>query len=147
MSVQRYVVNVEAAVTKDEQYLVATRAAEEDHAAGERSLIGGKVEGAPSGADPLQATVRRELDEEVGVSVDGLAYVTSGFFVDDGGKPVINVVFLGQWESGQPRVREPDEIADVGWVAADSALKNGTLPEYTESYLRAAEKRRQALGW
>lgn len=147
MSVQRFVVNVEAAVTKDDQYLLATRAADEDHAAGERSLIGGKVEGTPAGADPLQATVRRELDEEVGVSVDELTYVTSGYFVDEGGKPVINVVFLGRWESGEPRVREPDEVADVSWVAAESILADDELPAYTESYLRAAEDQRQSLGW
>lgn len=147
MSVQRFVVNVEAAVTKDDHYLLAKRAATEDHAAGERSLIGGKVEAAPSGADPLQEAVRRELKEEVGVSVDGLAYVTSGYFVDDGGKPVINVVFLGQWQSGEPRVREPEEVVDVAWLSADSVLDDENLPAYTESYLCAAERRRQSLGW
>jgi 8-oxo-dGTP diphosphatase len=147
MSVRRFVVNAEAAVTKDDQYLVAKRSAAEDHAAGERSLIGGKVEAAPSGDDPLRETVRLELNEEVGVSVDGLAYVTSGYFVDDGGKPVINVVFLGRWQSGEPSVREPDEIADVGWVSADSLSEALDLPAYTEAYLRAAEARRQSLGW
>lgn len=147
MSVQQFVVNVEAAVTKDDQYLLARRAATEDHAAGERSLIGGKVEAEPSGPDALQQTVRRELDEEVGVSVDRLAYVTSGYFLDDSEKPVINVVFLVRWQAGEPKVREPDELADVAWVSAEKIFDGAELPSYTESYLRIAEQRRQSLDW
>lgn len=147
MSVQRFVVNVEAAVTKDDEYLLARRAGTEDHAPGELSLIGGKVEAEPSGPDALQQTVRRELDEEVGVSVNRLAYVTSGYFRDDSGKPVINVVFLAQWQAGEPSVREPEELAEVVWVSAESIFDGGGLPSYTESYLRTAEQRRQSLGW
>lgn len=41
----------------------------------------GKVEGVESGDEVLEATVRREVREEVGVTVAEVEYVTSGAFV------------------------------------------------------------------
>lgn len=147
MSRERFVVNAEAAVTRDGAFLLAERAASEDHAAGQRSLIGGKVDADPPGDAPVEATVRRELDEEVGVEVDALAYVTSGYFVDDGGTPVVNLVFLGRWSAGEPTVREPEEIAAVTWHPAEEVVSNEGLPPWTRTYLLAADERRRALDW
>lgn len=147
MTRQQFIVNVEAAVTRDDTYLLAERAASEDHAAGQRSLIGGKVDPQPPKDAPVEATLRRELAEEVGVEVSAVAFVTSGYFVDDGGTPVINLVFLGRWSAGEPTVREPEEIAAVSWYPADEVPDDETLPPWTREYLVAAEQRRQALGW
>lgn len=147
MTRQHFIVNVEAAVTRDDAFLLAERAASEDHAAGKRALIGGKVDPQPPHDAPVEATLRRELDEEVGVEVGSLAYVTSGYFVDDGGTPVINLVFLAQWAAGEPTVREPEEIAAVSWYPAEAVTADETLPPWTREYLLAAEQRRQALGW
>jgi 8-oxo-dGTP diphosphatase len=143
----RFVVNAEAAVYRDGQYLLAERAAAEDHAAGALSLVGGKVEPDEEGEDVLEATVRREVHEEVGVELDEVAYVTSGRFVDDGGTPVVNAVFLARHAAGEPRVREPEELAGVQWVAADVALDHEDVPRFTREYLAAIDERRRALGW
>jgi 8-oxo-dGTP diphosphatase len=143
----RFVVNAEAAVYRDGQYLLAERAAAEDHAAGALSLVGGKVEPDEEGEGVLAATVRREVHEETGVEVDEVAYVTSGQFVDDGGTPVVNAVFLARHASGEPRVCEPDELADVGWFGADAALDHEAVPTFTRAYLAAIDERRRALGW
>jgi 8-oxo-dGTP diphosphatase len=147
MARQQFIVNVEVAVTREEAFLLAERAATEDHAAGHRSLIGGKIDPDPPDEIPVEATLRRELHEEVGVEVDALAYVTSGYFVDDGGTPVINLVFLGRWSTGVPRVREPEEIAAVSWYDATEVTNDETLTPWTRGYLVAAEERREELGW
>lgn len=75
-----YVCNVEGAVSDGSAYLLGTRSQEEDHAAGELSLIGGTVE-AETDTDVLQATVRREIREETTLEVaDEMAYVESRSF-------------------------------------------------------------------
>lgn len=144
----RFVVNAEAAVYRDGAYLLAERAPEEDHAAGARSLIGGKVEADGEGGDDvLAATVRREVREEVGVDVGAVAYVTSSRFVDDTGVPVVNTVFLACHADGEPRVREREEVASVDWVGPDAVQADESVPAFTKAYVAAAERRRQDLGW
>lgn len=143
----QYVVNVEAAVHRDGEFLLAERAAEEDHAAGALSLIGGKVETSDPTPEILERTVERELQEEVGVSVDGLAYVTSTAFQSDTGERVVNVVFVAQYDSGEARIREPEEVAAVHWLTLDDARARDALPEFTATYLEQAVSRLDGLDW
>ena len=158
-----YVVNVEAAVyrdsetappsrtgggeTADGEYLLAERSPDEDHAAGTLSLIGGKVEGDETGDAVLEQTVRRELREEVGVEVDAVEYVTSSAFVTDDGAPVVNAVFLARYADGEPRPREPEEVAAVHWRTPDAVLGDDDVPSFTRRYVEGAEARRRRLGW
>lgn len=146
MASDRFVVNVEAAVWREEAYLLATRADAEDHAAGQRALVGGTVDAAPAPEEPLERTVERELREEVGVEVADLVYVTSGAFESDGGEAVVNVVFLAQWADGEAHPREPEEVAAVEWIPVGD-LERINLPPWTRAYLEAADRRRERLGW
>jgi 8-oxo-dGTP diphosphatase len=142
-----YVVNVEAAIYRDGEYLLAQRAEQEDHAAGTWSLVGGKVEGVAEANDVLERTVRREVREEVGVELGATQYVESTAFVADGGSHVVNVVFLCEHESGTPEVREPEELAAVEWVDPDAVSDREDVPGFTEAYVAAAERERRGLGW
>jgi ADP-ribose pyrophosphatase YjhB (NUDIX family) len=72
---ERYVVNVQAAIARDGEFLLARRAENEDHGAGTMALVGGTVEGMSEAEDALERTVRREVREEVGVVVDDLRYL------------------------------------------------------------------------
>ncbi|WP_440005986.1 NUDIX domain-containing protein [Halomicrococcus sp. SG-WS-1] len=143
---QRYVVNVEAAVVRDGEFLVARRAENEDHAAGTLSFVGGTVEGIEEAEDALERTARREVREEVGVEVGELRYVESGAFLADG-DPCVNVVFLGRHESGTARPREPEEVAEVFWLTADEVVDHPDAPPWTEASVERAEQRRADLGW
>lgn len=140
----QFVVNVAAAVYRSGEYLLVERAAGEDHAAGELSLVGGTVEQEEGGDDVLAATARREVREETGVEVGEVAYVTSATFEDDEGSPCVNVVFLGRHESGNGAIREPDEMAAVHWLAPDELAD---ASPWTRSYVDAAEQRRRELDW
>lgn len=142
-----YVVNCEAAVFRDGEYLLAERAAQEDHAAGLLSLIGGKLEAGGGETDALRDTVRRELREEVAVEVGELAFVTSSTFVSDTGSLVVNIVFLAEYADGTPEPREPEEVASVHWIAPEEFGDFDSLPPFTVDYLEQVEARRRELGW
>ena len=130
------VVNVDAAVVRGDDYLVIRRSAEEEHAADTLSFPGGKVEPDATG-DALRETARREVREEVGVDVGAVEYVTSSTFTADEGTECLNVVVRCEHEAG-----EPEEVADVFWLAYDDLVGHEDVPAYVEAYAEAVEERR-----
>lgn len=71
-----FVVNVEVFLHRDDRWLLIERGAEESHAPGALGGVGGKVE--PPGADRpgvIEDTARREVLEEIGVDLDGVAFL------------------------------------------------------------------------
>jgi 8-oxo-dGTP diphosphatase len=89
-----YIVNVEAVVCRDSQYLLVRRSPTEEVAPGLLSFPGGKVDETAPRADVLEDTVRRELLEETGVQVSSITYAGSKTFVTDGGIMVLNLISL-----------------------------------------------------
>jgi 8-oxo-dGTP diphosphatase len=139
-----YVVNVEAAIHRDGEYLLAERADAEEHAAGQLSLVGGKVEASGETEAPLERTVKREIREEVGLETTDLAYVTSSGFVADDRSPVVNVVFRAEYDGGTARPREPDEVAAVHWRTPEAIAESDAIPEFTREYVELAEADRRS---
>jgi 8-oxo-dGTP pyrophosphatase MutT (NUDIX family) len=142
-----YIVNVEGAVVRDGYYLMVIRGAGETHAAGLLSLVGGKVEDAGNTANILEDTLRREIQEEVGVEISDMIYVHSTAFIASGDEAVVDVVFLCRWSDGEPTIREPDEVAEIRWLTANEILTNPDTPDWTRNSVRRAEKMRNMLGW
>jgi 8-oxo-dGTP diphosphatase len=141
-----YVVNVEAAVVRDDRYLLIIRGANEAHAPGMLALPGGKVEQAGDAISILEATLRRELREEVGVEIeDDLLYVDSTAFVADDGAQVIDVVFLCRHRAGDARPLASDEVAQVMWMTAAEVLADPRTPPWTRRSVELAEQRRNRL--
>ena len=69
MNAKLYVVNVEAAIYKDDKWLMGKRSETEDHAPGELALIGGKIETTGIENHILEKALTREVMEEL-TSVD-----------------------------------------------------------------------------
>lgn len=134
-----YVVNVEAAVIRDGEYLVVERAAAEDHAAGMLAFPGGKVEMAPGDLDPIEETARREVAEETGVEVEDVEYVRSKTFEVDPDTPVVDVVTRCAYAGGEARTREPEEVAAVHWLTPDAITEHEDCPSYLAADLEAVE--------
>lgn len=146
MGTTRYIVNLEAAIFKDDQYLMAMRSRQEAHAGGTLGFVGGTSEPEDEQhPDVMTAWLRREIREEVGVEVDELHYVTSVVFQTAAGEPVLNVVFLCAYKSGEPRAVDPREVEWVQWMTADEALQHEGLPTWSRDYLQACERVRQKL--
>ena len=146
MIADRYIVNVEGAITKDGRYLMVVRG-EEEYGPGGLSLPGGKVEGAEGADDVLEETLRREIAEEVGLEVeDEMAYVRSSAFLAEG-DAVVDVVFLCRWKSGEALALDPAEVAAVRWMTPAEAIAHPETPPWARLSLELAEEVRLARGW
>lgn len=79
-----FIVVVEAAIFKNDHWLIIERSKKEEHAGGLLSLVGGKVESEGNVSQILEKTVIREIFEEVGIQVkDSPQYVHSTSFISD----------------------------------------------------------------
>lgn len=130
-----YVVNVDAAVARGDEYVVVERSAEEAHAAGLLAFPGGKVE-QREGADAVEATARREVREEVGVEVGSVEYVASNTFVADDGTPCLNVLTRCEYVDGEPTARDPAEVADAFWLSHDDLVSREDVPAFVAEFAR-----------
>ncbi|MBN1810941.1 MAG: NUDIX domain-containing protein [Anaerolineae bacterium] len=142
-----YIVNVEGAVVKDGRYLLIVRREGEEHAAGALAFPGGKVEDNEMVSGVLEETLRRELREEVDIEVDDeMMYVDSASFVA-GDDPVVDIVFLCRYRSGEPRPCDPEEVAAVQWMTLAEIFAHPKSPPWMDSIIRQVEKIRGEKGW
>ena len=127
---------------------MVVRGERESHAPGVLTFPGGKVENARDVDNVLEETLRREIREEVGVGVhDDMVYVESKAFVADDDEPVVDVVFLCRYRSGEPAIGDPGEVAAVRWMTAGEVLAHPQTPPWTRRSIELAEKKRITKGW
>ena len=144
----RPLVNVEGAIVEAGRFLMLIRGAEETHAAGTLGFPGGKCDSSGPTEQVLEATLRREVQEEVGITIhDDMEYVHSTFFVSDDGEPVIDVVFLCRYHSGMPVIVDRGEVADLRWMSAEEILHDQAAPPWTRKTIELAERKRIVKAW
>ncbi|MDX8361475.1 NUDIX hydrolase [Cytobacillus sp. IB215316] len=136
-----FIVNVEGAINKDGKWLMIRRSMKEEHAGGELSLVGGKVEREGHCTDILEKTLMREIFEEVGIQVTILGYVNSSSFVTDLGEHVVDIVFLCEYESGKPFAKSPDEVDEVMWLTTEQVMNHEGLPDYLVENITLADSK------
>lgn len=134
-----FIVNVEGAIYKKGNWLLIKRSIKEEHAGGELSLVGGKVEKEGNTSDILERTLHREIEEEIGVKVKILAYVNSSSFVTDRGEHVVDIVFLCEHESGEPYAKCLDEVDEVTWLSTEQLVNDGQAPTYLKENIKLAD--------
>lgn len=100
---------------------------------------GGKVEAPPDTDGVLEKAARRELAEEVGISVSQIEYVCSRSFTADDGTPVINVVELCKHETGEPNPRATEEVSSVHWWTM-AEIRDRNPPGFLCYYLDEIEQ-------
>lgn len=136
-----YIVNVEAAIYKNDKWLIIKRSEKEEHAPGLLSLVGGKVETSIAEENILENTVRREIMEEIGIKVsEKIYYVESKSFLLESGQVVIDIVFLCKYESGKPKCMSPDEVSEIYWMSSNDILKNQKAPIWLKESIKNVEK-------
>lgn len=141
-----YIVNVEAAIYKNEEWLIIKRSEKEEHAPGLLSMVGGKVETKTTGSNVLEEALIREIAEEVGIQVSKtLYYVESKSFISDKGQAVIDIVFLCRYESGEPKCMSDDEVSEIYWMSCKEILENKSVPVWLKESIGKAENIRNAL--
>ena len=148
MSEIYFVVNIEGAIWHEGRYLTIIRGAEESHAAGTLSFVGGKVEtDRPHENAIFENTLRREIREEVGLEIELPTYVESRMFTADDGDPVINIVFVCRYQSGSVTIADPGEVAGFAWLTLAEIRAHPNTPPWVQDYLGSIEQVRTQLGW
>lgn len=147
MAQKGMVVNVEVAVLRDSRYLAIVRGEREEYGAGWLGFPGGTVdEGAPL-QDAIEETARREVFEEVGITLDDpVVYVESHTF-DAAGTLVLDIVVLARSGTGEPWPKAVDEVASVAWMTADALGSDPRTQAWTRKSLNLVEVRRTERGW
>ena len=141
-----FVVNTQCAVLRGEHFLMIVRGCGVANAPGVLAFPGGKVELEDGPRDVLETAVRREVLEETGITVSaGLKYVRSKTFDLNDGTPVVDVLFLGEYEEGEPEITDPDEVAEIRWMTMDEILAHDKTPprlKYSLHRVEALRRRR-----
>ncbi len=92
--------------------------------------------------DVLERTLKREIEEEIGVQVkDQLKYVHSSCFVSNRGNPVLDVVFLCKYGEGLAYAKSCEEVDDVLWMTSEEVMNHPKSP----SWLKESFKRIEGL--
>src|SRR3989344_1012241 len=118
-------VAITAIVVKDGKYLVEQRALTKKRFPGKWSVPGGRLETADYLALPkdtehywynvLERTLRREVQEEVGLDISNIRYLTSLARVHEDGAPSLVISCLADYAGGDIRL-QPEELADARFV-------------------------------
>ncbi len=135
MSTNLHSVIVNVLVKKDDMILVSQRSLDEPHEPGKWTIPGGKVEVGPGNEfSVLEATAKRETFEEVGVVIsDNMTCLGNNTFIRSDGTHVIVLLFIADWESGEPVPLE-DTIA-VKWVSLAN-IDEQQYPENVREYIQ-----------
>jgi 8-oxo-dGTP pyrophosphatase MutT (NUDIX family) len=135
LSAYHFVVNVEAIVRKQDRFLMITRSESDPYGAGWLTFPGGKVDRGPDQPDILEDSVRREVLEETGIHVGKIEYLKSKFFSTDEGIGVVDVVFVCDYESGEPMINDPKEVGSVQWMTREEILEHPKTQIWTKEDL------------
>ncbi|MGG3572866.1 NUDIX domain-containing protein [Bacillus gobiensis] len=138
-----FLINVEGAICKENKWLVIERSLKEAHAGGLLSLVGGTVDQEGDSKDLLERTLKREMYEEVGITVKNLKYVRNTSFVIDNGREVIDIVFLCEIDAGEPFAKSPDEVESVFWMTAEEIFHHEKAPIWLKESIREADAIRE----
>lgn len=142
------IVNVQVAICHGPEYLLIRRGDQVRLLPGILDMPGGKVEFDSPLDGILEATARREIEEEAGLILGpSLMYLTSAGVILPDGEQLINVVYLSPYSGGEPAITRPDEVANVDWYAYDWLCEGDRLQPWTRRYLEQAEVERHHQGW
>ena len=89
-----------------------------------------------------EETARREVLEECGIEVGKIEFC--GFTEDmypEINKHYITICYIGDYQSGEPTVNEPDKIDNWQWIPIDS------LKEYKDKLWKPCIEKFNNLGW
>lgn len=131
-------------VEKDGKFLMAKRGEEELHKPGTWSLPGGKVERDVGEENILQKTLKKEIEEEVGVEItDEIELIYNNTFERIDGAHVVNLTFLCHHKSGEAKPLE--DTAQVKWFSIEELRNFEDLEPFfkreVEKLIKYLEKR------
>ncbi len=104
-------VGVGVIIVKDGKVLMGRRQGDSSHSIGEWCPSGGKLDFGESFAE----CAKREVKEECGLEISEPELVTCTNDVIDGDNHFVTVYVKANWISGEPKVLEPNKMAEWAW--------------------------------
>lgn len=95
------------------------------HGEGTWSIPGGHLEF----GEQIEDCARREVMEETGLEITEVKIigVTNDIFKEED-KHYITIWVTSQWKSGEPEIKEPDKLSELGWYDFFTLPENLFLP-------------------
>jgi len=125
-------VAITAIIIKGDKYLITRRSQSKKRFPGLWTVPGGKLEAKDYLALPkdtefywynvLERTLAREVQEEVGIKIRNVQYLTSLATVHKDGNPSIVISCIADYVSGKVKLQE-EESDTFEWVTAEEAKK------------------------
>lgn len=133
--INTHVLAVFAWIEKEGMYLLGKRSSDDPQAGGLWALVGGKVDN-EMGAGIIEATLKREILEEVGIEIaDEFKFLTSQGFTRVSGHHVVSLIFETTYQSGE--AQPLDGQSEVRWMTKQEVEKLISIDSRI-SYLRAS---------
>jgi 8-oxo-dGTP pyrophosphatase MutT (NUDIX family) len=139
---------VTAIIKKDDKYLITRRSITKKRFPGKWTVPGGKLETGDYANLPketesywynvLEKTLKREVEEETGLLIENITYVTSLATVHEDGAPSLVISCVADYKSGKVKLQsgEADEFA---WVNLKEAKKYDFIDGIYEEIVMAAK--------
>lgn len=127
---QRPKVGIGVMIFKDGKILLQKRKG--SHGDGEYSFPGGHLEYMES----FEECARRETMEEAGIKIKNLKFLLLSNLKDYAPKHYVHLNFIADWESGEPKIMEPDKCDGWDWYDLDNLPTPNfkTMPVCIEAY-------------
>ena len=146
-------VAITAIVVKDAKYLIIKRSANKRRFPNMWTVPGGKMETDDYLKLPkdtqfywynvLERTLKREVQEEVGLEINNIEYITSLATVHEDGSPSLVISCIADYVSGEV-ILQKEEADDFVWVNLEEAKKYELLDGIYDE-LVMAEKHRKGI--
>jgi 8-oxo-dGTP diphosphatase len=123
-------VGIGVMIMKDGKVLLGKRRG--SHGAGEYAWPGGHLEYMES----FTACAKRETVEETGIHITNVRFLRLMNLKQYAPKHYVDIALIADWESGEPRVMEPEKVESWGWYDIDSLPQPlfAAIPSYIEAY-------------
>ena len=142
---------ITAIIEKEGKYLITKRSKSKKRFPGKWTVPGGRLEVSDYINTPketkdywynvLEKTLRREVEEEVGIKIKNIEYVTSLATVHDDGVPSLVISCLAQFDSGEIKLQE-GETDEFDWVSLEEAKSYDLIDGIYEEIIMADGERR-----
>ena len=142
-------VAITAIIVKDGKFLVIKRSKNKKRFPSMWTVPGGKLEikdyiNLPKDTtdywyNVLEKTLRREVQEEVGIEIKNIEYITSMATVHGDGNPSLVISCLADYSSGEVSLQE-EEAEEFAWVSLEEAKEIGLIDGIYDELIMAEQK-------